>query len=768
MSSSDASGNPNAALQLQQQQQQALASQSQPQQPNGLYIENTIIIQYDPQVQEIYDQARKLRCTWYDYYEKSVTFRPYNVDMLDAVTANFLGDNIQCWMQIQVGKGPWSSEVAGIVKIGQTMTMVLAIKDDENRFDMLVRNCVAHDGKHQPIQLVDEYGCVARPKIMAKFQKVRNFGPAATVVSYAHFQAFKFPDSMSVHFQCVIQVCRYECPEPVCSGSGPGAAAAAGAGATATTSGDSMQGGQSSPGADYTASATDIVSSKEPLPVGIHTSGDRAYHFMANNSMVASSSSPSSSGGHGNSVNLKLDESQGRVQVKLDTSMMAGGRMPPLGHSGALPPHLLHAAASEQGPAPVPPGYIPARPSPAGHMNTGSPSYFKQHPAAAAGSGSLLPGGHRNSQGMHLATQGGATNGRPPMLNVRAQLAPSAHRSAHFSSPYHHQQHHHHQQQQQSQQPHSPAVLTHRFYATNRLGDLPEVANSDDQQQQQPTKQQTTSIDMSTVNSELASHLNLQPAPLSLIAVPRGLRTSHRERRSVSGQPAMGGMNATTGNNGLDHQHLHMALGLQHAMAARSLPGGPEEDSTSIKTQKTIQVVSPDDVAFSLIDDFGLSNSEPTTINGFNSKRASNGNSTVCFSAARLIVAVLVTVAALASGLVVVAYLIMRQRANNQMADPNDKLASLYDPTEQETANSVCEQQQQRVAASCHLYGANYVQPHPVNVCRSQPEVDDAYEASEAIRAANMISHRQRNEIQQRNNYLARLYSQFVPANYWR
>ena len=57
----------------------------------GLFIENTIIVQYDPQVQEIWDQARRLRCTWYDFYEKAVTFRPFNVDMLDAVTANFLG-----------------------------------------------------------------------------------------------------------------------------------------------------------------------------------------------------------------------------------------------------------------------------------------------------------------------------------------------------------------------------------------------------------------------------------------------------------------------------------------------------------------------------------------------------------------------------------------------------------------------------------------------------------------------------------------------------
>jgi len=167
-------------------------------------------------VQEVWDQARKLRCTWYDFYEKAVTFRPFQVDMLHAVTANFLGDNLQCWMQIQVGKGPWASEVSGIVKIGQTMTMVLAIKDDENKFDMLVRNCVAHDGKRAPIQLVDQNGCIVRPKIMSKFQKIKNFGPSASVVSFAYFQAFKFPDSMNVHFQCVIQVCRYNCPEPKC------------------------------------------------------------------------------------------------------------------------------------------------------------------------------------------------------------------------------------------------------------------------------------------------------------------------------------------------------------------------------------------------------------------------------------------------------------------------------------------------------------------------------------------------------------------------
>lgn len=189
---------------------------------SGTYFENTIVVQYDPQVQEVWDQARKLRCTWHDQYEKSVTFRPFPVDMLDVVRADFAGDNVGCWMQIQVGKGPWASEVAGIVKIGQTMTIVLAIKDEENKFDMLVRNCIAHDGKRAPIELVDSVGCIVRPKIMSKFTKIKNFGSSASVLSYAHFQAFKFPDSMEVHFQCTIQICRYQCPDQCSQSQQPG------------------------------------------------------------------------------------------------------------------------------------------------------------------------------------------------------------------------------------------------------------------------------------------------------------------------------------------------------------------------------------------------------------------------------------------------------------------------------------------------------------------------------------------------------------------
>ena len=41
-----------------------------------------------------------------------------------------LGDNVDCWMEIQDGKGPWAPPIAGIVPLGSTLTMVVAINDN--------------------------------------------------------------------------------------------------------------------------------------------------------------------------------------------------------------------------------------------------------------------------------------------------------------------------------------------------------------------------------------------------------------------------------------------------------------------------------------------------------------------------------------------------------------------------------------------------------------------------------------------------------------
>lgn len=137
-------------------------------------------------------------------------------------------------MEIQHGKGPWAPPVSGIVPLGSTLTLVVAINDyrgnkvheafrersnkhtiisyfivklSTGEFDMRVKSCVASDGGGHTIQLSDEFGCVLRPKMISRFLKARGSDDRATVITYAFFHAFKFPDALSVHIKCKVRHC---------------------------------------------------------------------------------------------------------------------------------------------------------------------------------------------------------------------------------------------------------------------------------------------------------------------------------------------------------------------------------------------------------------------------------------------------------------------------------------------------------------------------------------------------------------------------------
>lgn len=70
---------------------------------------------------------------------------------------------------------------------------------------MRVKSCEASDDRNRPIQLSDQNGCVLRPKMISKFMKMRSSDARATVVTYAFFHAFKFPDSMAVQIRCKVR-----------------------------------------------------------------------------------------------------------------------------------------------------------------------------------------------------------------------------------------------------------------------------------------------------------------------------------------------------------------------------------------------------------------------------------------------------------------------------------------------------------------------------------------------------------------------------------
>jgi len=180
---------------------------------NGKFYENNIVIQYDKDLIEVWDEAKRLRCEWYNDYEKGITKPPIRVSDLEVVELNFRGDNVDCWMEIQHGKGPWAHPVSGIVPLGTTLTMVIGINDKQGEFDMRVKSCSANAENSQPIQLSDQHGCVLRPKMISKFMKIAGADTRASVVTYAFFHAFKFPDSMAVNIKCKVEICRYGCPD---------------------------------------------------------------------------------------------------------------------------------------------------------------------------------------------------------------------------------------------------------------------------------------------------------------------------------------------------------------------------------------------------------------------------------------------------------------------------------------------------------------------------------------------------------------------------
>ncbi|XP_041989047.1 uncharacterized protein LOC121740424 [Aricia agestis] len=178
---------------------------------NGQFYENTVVVQYDKDLLEVWDEAKRLRCEWFNDYEKTASKPPMVIADLDVVQLDFRGDNVDCWMEIQAGKGPWAPPVSGIVPLGSTLTLVVAINDYRGEFDMRVKSCAASDGSGHIIQLSDEYGCVLRPKMISRFLKAKAADERATVITYAFFHAFKFPDALSVHIRCKVEICRHGC-----------------------------------------------------------------------------------------------------------------------------------------------------------------------------------------------------------------------------------------------------------------------------------------------------------------------------------------------------------------------------------------------------------------------------------------------------------------------------------------------------------------------------------------------------------------------------
>ena len=184
-----------------------------------LMIENTIIIQADPMVQDSWDSARKITCDWQSKLEKMVTFSPIPVaDLQGVAEIKFAGsgDNVKTRMEIQFGRGPFAPPLEGLTKIGDELSVVVYVQDGGAGYDILIKNCYAYDSNNfkraNKIRLLNDHGCLYRPHQMEYFKRtfdVRSTG--ADIIAYARMNAFKFPDKMDVYLSCELEMCKGGC-----------------------------------------------------------------------------------------------------------------------------------------------------------------------------------------------------------------------------------------------------------------------------------------------------------------------------------------------------------------------------------------------------------------------------------------------------------------------------------------------------------------------------------------------------------------------------
>ncbi|XP_012165181.1 uncharacterized protein LOC100646467 isoform X2 [Bombus terrestris] len=175
------------------------------------YLENVLVLQNEPGIQEVWDTVRRVRCLWEGNINKALTVN-FSVDMLNQEIVTFSGDTASAKLDIQVGRGPFAPTADGLVKIGETMTLVVSVEGDP-AFDLQVRDCIARDeSSTNTLQLTDEMGCILKPKLFGAFQKTNDTGnTGASIIAYAYFQAFKFPDVMDLLIECNVELCKTDC-----------------------------------------------------------------------------------------------------------------------------------------------------------------------------------------------------------------------------------------------------------------------------------------------------------------------------------------------------------------------------------------------------------------------------------------------------------------------------------------------------------------------------------------------------------------------------
>jgi len=182
-----------------------------------LFLENTIIIQRDPDIQEVGDTARRLRCVWRNALQKSVNAKLNQVGIKPSViSVRYDYQSVDKLVEVQSGsRGPLQLPATGFINSMPTFSsLALYLKDGTQRFDANILSCTYSSGRGDTVALTSDEGCALRPDLTTPFYKMRETAnPNSELTLYAYFRALQIPRDGLFSINCRVEICPNRCPE---------------------------------------------------------------------------------------------------------------------------------------------------------------------------------------------------------------------------------------------------------------------------------------------------------------------------------------------------------------------------------------------------------------------------------------------------------------------------------------------------------------------------------------------------------------------------
>ncbi|XP_075549918.1 uncharacterized protein LOC142583371 isoform X1 [Dermacentor variabilis] len=198
---------------------QSAAPSSAGEKVRGHQLWNSLTVQYDRQIEDSADERFRVTCEYAFDYWKTVSFPLLNVEVNTGTAVVFTLPPPQCSMEVRLGYGLSGPRAQGPVTVGDPLTLVISMTSVLRDVDILVSNCVAHNGADQKLQLVDVHGCTLQERLLSAFRgshSTRAEG-GQEVALFAFLKAFRFTGSRALYIECDVHMCHSSCPTQQCS-----------------------------------------------------------------------------------------------------------------------------------------------------------------------------------------------------------------------------------------------------------------------------------------------------------------------------------------------------------------------------------------------------------------------------------------------------------------------------------------------------------------------------------------------------------------------